>query len=92
LLFTGAHLELQTDGAGIQVLAAFTPERRAEYKIEVATDTQGTTIAIDDVVVAKSKLRPFLDVDRELYVGGRPGTVPLGLTGEIRRLMTSQRP
>ena len=91
LLFTGSQLVLQTDGAGTQVATAFSPEQRREYKIEIATDEHGVTIAVDDVIITKSKLRPFLDVNRGLYIGGRPGTIPLGLTGEIRGLMIKQR-
>lgn len=91
LLFTGSQLDLQTDGAGTQVVTAFNPEQRREYKIDVATDEQGITIAVNDVIITKSKLRPFLDVNRGLYIGGRPGTIPLGLTGEIRRLTIRQR-
>jgi hypothetical protein len=92
LLFTGGDLDLQTDGGITRIVAAFRPERRAEYKIDVITDEEGCRIAIDAAVIAKGKVRPFVDVNRNLTIGGRPGSIPLGLIGEIRSVKFSIKP
>lgn len=91
LLFVGAQLILQTDGGAIQISAPFKPELRRRYKIDITSSEEEVTISVDNNTAAKSKLRPFTDVNRDISVGGRPGASPLGLNGEITNLRITKR-
>jgi hypothetical protein len=79
----GRRLLLQTEDQANELAATFMMKPRQRYRIGVTRDEHEVRLSLDDVVVAKSSSIPFADSKRNLTIGGRAGSVPHALVGEI---------
>jgi hypothetical protein len=90
LIFDAGRLLLQADGGGNNTSAPFNPKPSQRYRIDINRTDQEVSLAVDNVVVAKSKEMPFTDTARDLSIGGRAGSIRLPLAGTVSEVQISR--
>ncbi len=91
LLLAGGQLVLQIDGGEQQIAASFAPDKGRRYVIDILSSTQEVKLSVDGVVIVTGKSQLFTDINRDITIGGRAGSIQLGLFAEVTNVQISRQ-